>query len=357
MKKTHVLKIGNVYIGGGNPVAVQSMTSVRTEDVDKTLEQIERLRKEGCELFRLAIPHRKALEGFKTIRRETALPLIADIHFNYRLAIGAIESGADKVRINPGNIGSKERVKKIIDAARSNSVPVRIGVNSGSLEVDLIDKYGGVVPEAMVESAIRWVRFFEEMNFYDIVVSVKSSSVPKTVESYRKLSKLTNHPLHLGVTEAGPAFPGSIKSAIGIGALLLDGIGDTIRVSLTEDPVEEVKVAWEILKALELRARGPMIISCPTCGRVRINLVKLVKKVQKALEGETFPIKVAVMGCEVNGPGEARDADVGVAAAPGFGLIFKKGKVVRKVPESNILDELMKEIEVLKREAKYQGGS
>jgi len=356
-KKTRVVKVGNVSIGGENPVRVQSMTSTRTEDIAGTIDQIEKLKEAGCELVRVAIPHKEALNAFKIIRREVDIPLIADIHFNYRLAIGAIEMGADKIRINPGNIGSKDRVEKIIDAARSNEVPIRIGVNSGSLELDLIDKYGGVTPEAMVESAMRWVRFFEEKNFFDIVISVKSSSVPQTVKAYRKLSLLTDYPLHLGITEAGPPKTGSIKSAIGIGSLLLDGIGDTLRVSLTADPVEEVKVAWEILKALELRARGPMIISCPTCGRMRIDLFQLVKKVEKALEGETFPVKVALMGCEVNGPGEARDADVGVAAAPGFGLIFRKGVVVKKVPESNILDALLKEIEELKKEAGYKGGS
>ncbi len=341
---TRAVRVGDVVIGGGHPVVVQSMTSTRTEDVDATLQQIERLHEAGCELVRVAVPNMKAVAAFREIVRSSPIPVIADIHFNHRLAIAAIEAGAHKIRINPGNIGGYDRVREVIAAAKSNSVPIRIGVNSGSLEVDLIDKHGGVTPEAMVESAVRWVRFFEDNGFNDIVVSVKGSSVPGTIRAYRLISGQIDYPLHLGITEAGPAWTGTIKSAVGIGTLLAEGIGDTIRVSLTADPVEEVKVAWEILKALELRARGIMLISCPTCARTRIDLMKIVQEIEKRLSDIKTPLRVAVMGCEVNGPGEARDADIGIAAGPGFGLLFKKGKVVRKVPEDRIVDELVDEV-------------
>lgn len=341
---TRAVRVGDVVIGGGHPVVVQSMTSTRTEDVDATLQQIERLHEAGCELVRVAVPNMKAVAAFREIVSSSPIPVIADIHFNHRLAIAAIEAGAHKIRINPGNIGGYDRVREVIAAAKSNSVPIRIGVNSGSLEVDLIDKHGGVTPEAMVESAVRWVRFFEDNGFNDIVVSVKGSSVPGTIRAYRLISGQIDYPLHLGITEAGPAWTGTIKSAVGIGTLLAEGIGDTIRVSLTADPVEEVKVAWEILKALELRARGIMLISCPTCARTRIDLMKIVQEIEKRLSDIKTPLRVAVMGCEVNGPGEARDADIGIAAGPGFGLLFKKGKVVRKVPEGRIVDELVAEV-------------
>ncbi len=341
---TRAVRVGDVVIGGGHPVVVQSMTSTRTEDVDATLQQIERLHEAGCELVRVAVPNMKAVAAFREIVSSSPIPVIADIHFNHRLAIAAIEAGAHKIRINPGNIGGYDRVREVIAAAKSNSVPIRIGVNSGSLEVDLIDKHGGVTPEAMVESAVRWVRFFEDNGFNDIVVSVKGSSVPGTIRAYRLISGQIDYPLHLGITEAGPAWTGTIKSAVGIGTLLAEGIGDTIRVSLTADPVEEVKVAWEILKALELRTRGIMLISCPTCARTRIDLMKIVQEIEKRLSDIKTPLRVAVMGCEVNGPGEARDADIGIAAGPGFGLLFKKGKVVRKVPEDRIVDELVDEV-------------
>ncbi len=349
-EKTKVVDVGGVKIGGGNPVVVQSMTSTRTEDIEATLGQIERLHDAGCELIRVAVPTFKAVRAFRQIVEHSPIPVVADIHFNYKLAIAAIEAGAHKIRINPGNIGGEKRVKEVIAAAKANGVPIRIGVNSGSLEVDLIDKYGGVKPEAMAESAIRWAHFFEQQGFDDIVISVKGSSVPATIKAYRIVAENLSYPLHLGVTEAGPAWTGTIKSAIGIGALLADGIGDTIRVSLTADPVEEVKVAWEILKALEIRARGPMLISCPTCSRTRVDLMKIVAQVEKRLEGFKVPIKVAVMGCEVNGPGEARDADIGIAAGPGFGLLFKKGKVIRKIPEDKIVEELIAEIEAMEKE-------
>ncbi len=349
-KKTRVVMVGDVAIGGDNPVVVQSMTSTRTEDIEGTLEQIERLYEAGGELIRVAVPNFKAVEAFREIVRSSPIPVIADIHFNYKLAIAAMEAGASKIRINPGNIGGYDKVKEVIAAARSNDVPIRIGVNSGSLELDLIDKHGGVTPEAMVESAVRWVRFFEDQGFDKIVVSVKGSSVPATLRAYRMISDEIDYPLHLGITEAGPAWTGTIKSAVGIGTLLAEGIGDTIRVSLTADPVEEVKVAWEILKSLELRSRGIMLISCPTCARTRIDLMDIVGKIERRLSNIKAPIRVAVMGCEVNGPGEARDADIGIAAGPGFGLLFKKGKVVRKVPESDIVDELVAEVEKMAAE-------
>ena len=348
--RTKEVKIGKVIIGGDHPVAVQSMTSTLTHDIDATVEQINRLVDAGCEIVRVAIPTWKDLNAFKEIRKIVPdVPLVADIHFNHKLAIAAIEAGADKIRINPGNIGGKDRVREVIQAAKANKVPIRIGVNSGSLEIDLIDRHGGVTAEAMVESAIRWVKFFEDEDFEDIVISVKSASVPMTIKAYRMLASKTHYPLHVGVTEAGPAYTGIIKSAIGIGALLADGIGDTIRVSLTADPVEEVRAAWEILKALEIRSRGPMLISCPTCGRTRVNLLKIVGEVEEILKGVKLPIKVAVMGCEVNGPGEAKDADVGVAAEPGRGVIFRKGKIIRKVKEEEIPQALLEEIEKLEK--------
>ncbi len=350
-KATKEVKVGNIGIGGDNPVRVQSMTSTRTEDVDATARQIERLLDEGCEIIRIAVPNKKALEGFRELRKLfPQVPLVADIHFNHVLAILAIESGADKVRINPGNIGDKNRVKQIIDAARINSVPLRIGVNSGSLEADLIDKHGGVTPDALVESALRWQDFLQDIGFEDFVISIKASSVPFTIEANRKLSIKTDHPLHIGVTEAGPPPIGVVKSAVGIGTLLAEGIGDTIRVSLTADPVEEVRAAWDILRSLELRWKGPLLISCPTCSRTRIDLMSIVAEVAELLKNYDLPIKVAVMGCEVNGPGEAKDADLGVAAEPGRGVIFKKGRVVRRVKDTEILQALKEELDALKSE-------
>lgn len=350
-KKTRPVKIGKVVVGGGAPVVVQSMTSTPTTDINSTIDQIQKLVEAGCEVVRISVPTSQDLESFKIIRQELPdVPLVADIHFNYRLAIKSADIGADKVRINPGNIGGKERVKEVIKACKANGIPIRIGVNAGSLETDLIDKYGGVFPESLVESSLRWIDFFEKEHFEDIIISVKSAYVPQMIKAYRLLSEKTDYPLHLGVTEAGPPPTGVIKSAIGIGTLLADGIGDTIRVSLTADPLEEVKIAWEILQSLELRSKGPMLISCPTCARVRVDLFSIVKDIQQALERETIPIKVAVMGCEVNGPGEAREADIGVAAAPGIGIIFKKGKIVRKVKEEEIVQALMDEIHKMANE-------
>jgi len=343
-KKTREIKVRDIGIGGNNSVRVQSMTSTSTVDIDATLRQIEELSNADCELIRIAIPDRKSLEAFRKIRKQTDVPLIADIHFNYKLAIGALEAGADKIRINPGNIGDKRHILEIIEALKQNKKAVRIGVNSGSLELDLIDKYQGVTSQGLVESAIRWVNYFTENGFEDIVVSIKSSSVIRTIEANLELSSQIEFPIHIGVTEAGPLLPGTVKSAIALGTLLLQGVGDTIRVSLTEDPVKEVEVAWEILKSLGIRANGPLIISCPTCARTRIDLVSLVKKVEEKLKSIKYPIKVAIMGCEVNGPGEAREADIGIAAEPGKGVIFKKGKIIKRVKEEEILEVLMEEI-------------
>lgn len=344
------MRVGSLFLGGEYPIRVQSMTSTRTTDIDATLKQIEELIKEDCEIIRISIPDQKSLRAFEEIRKATNIPLVADIHFNYRLAIGAIEAGADKVRINPGNIGEKEKVKEIVQALKLHGKACRIGVNSGSLEEDLIKKYGGVTPEALVESAVRWVDFFVEQGFYDIVVSVKSSSVKDTIRAYEMLSQKIDFPLHLGVTEAGPLIPGTVKSSIAMGYLLYKGIGDTIRVSLTENPVYEVRVAWEILKSLDLRYNGPVIISCPTCARTRVNLMELVHQVEEKIKGIKKPLKIAIMGCEVNGPGEARDADIGVAAEPGRGVIFKKGVVIKRVPYEKIVEELLNLV-------KSEGGS
>ena len=355
-KKTRVVRIGKISIGGENPIAVQTMTTTKTEDVDATVKQIFQLRDAGAEIIRVAVPTRRHIESLKEILRQVngEVPIVADVHFDYKIAIMAADAGVDKVRINPGNIGGKERVREVIRAAKANGIPIRIGVNAGSLERELIDKHGGVTADALVESAVRWIEFFVDEGFEDIVVSVKSAIVPQMIEAYTKLSRLTDFPLHLGVTEAGPPKTGIIKSAIGIGSLLYQGIGDTFRVSLTADPVEEVKAAWEILKALEIRSRGPNIIACPTCGRTKVDLMKLVEKVEKALENETLPIKVAVMGCEVNGPGEARMADVGIASGLRSGVVFRKGKPVKRVSEEELVDALLEEIRRIKDE--YEKG-
>jgi (E)-4-hydroxy-3-methylbut-2-enyl-diphosphate synthase len=348
-RKSRVVKIGNLAIGGDMPIAVQSMTNTDTNDVEATIAQIEKLMNAGCEIVRVAVPSRKTVEPFKKIVDyfKGKIPIVADVHFDYKIAVMCADAGADKIRINPGNIGGFEKVKEVIAAAKANGIPIRIGVNSGSLEMDLIDKYGGVNADALVESALRWVRFFEDQGFYDIVISVKSAYVPQMIEAYRKIAKLVDYPLHLGVTEAGTPKTGIIKSAIGIGTLLAEGIGDTFRVSLTADPVEEVKVAWEILKALQIRTRGVMLIACPTCGRTKIDLISLAEKVEKVLEGVNKNIKVAVMGCEVNGPGEAREADIGIAAGKGQGILFIKGKPVKRLKEEELLPALLEEIEKL----------
>jgi len=344
-KKTRKIRIGDIYIGGDAPVAVQSMTNTDTRDVSATVDQIKRLEEAGCDIVRVAVPDSEAAEALKRIRKSIRIPLVADIHFDYRLALASIENGADKIRINPGNIGGTEKVRKVVEAAKARGIPIRIGVNSGSLEKHILAKYGAATPQAMADSAMGHVRMLEDLGFHDIVISLKASNVPVTIESYRLMSAMTDYPLHIGVTEAGTLFSGMVKSAAGIGCLLAEGIGDTLRVSLTGDPVEEVRVGIEILKALDLRRTGVELISCPTCGRTRIDLVKIANEVEKRLAGCSKPIKVAVMGCAVNGPGEAREADIGIAGGVGEALLFKKGRIIRKIPQEHIVDELLEEIE------------
>jgi len=336
--------VGSVPVGGGAPIAVQSMTNTDTRDVEATVDQIERLAQAGCEIVRLAVPDREAADAFARIRARVSTPLIADIHFESRLALAALDAGADGLRINPGNISSQRGIARIVEAARRAQIPIRIGVNSGSLHKETLRKYGHPSPEAMVESAERYVRMLEDLEMQDLKISLKSSNVVHTVKAYEMLSDRVDYPLHLGVTEAGPLLSGTVKSSIGIGCLLARGIGDTFRVSLSSDPVQEVRVAYDILRALGLRYRGPEIISCPTCGRCEIDLFPLVERVEKALLGVETPLKVAVMGCVVNGPGEAREADIGVAGGRGQGILFKKGKVVEKVPEDRLADVLIREV-------------
>ncbi len=339
------VKIGNKILGGGNPVLIQSMCNTRTKDADATIEQILLLENAGCDIIRVAVPDMESAEAIGKIKSKIHIPLVADIHFDYKLAIAAIGNGVDKVRINPGNIGSEEGIKAVVDAAKKSGVPIRIGVNSGSVEKSLIEKYGKPCPEAMVESAKKHIDILNKYDFDDIVVSLKASDVMLTINAYRKMSEVFNYPLHLGVTEAGTFIGGTIKSAIGIGALLADGIGDTIRVSLTDDPVKEVIVAKEILKDLGLKSDGPKFISCPTCARTNISLIPLAQRVEEYLQGINKNITVAVMGCVVNGPGEAREADIGVAGGNGEGLIFKKGEPYKKVSEDKLFDVLVEEIE------------
>ncbi len=342
MRVSRCVKVGNLLIGGGNPVVIQSMTNTDTSDVEATVEQIKRLEKAGCQMVRMTINTVEAAAAIKEIKKQVNLPLCADIHFDYKLALLAIENGIDKLRINPGNIGSDDKVKAVVEKAKEKDIPIRIGVNSGSIEKHILEKYGKPTADGMVESAMYHVNLLEKNGFHDIVISLKASNVKMMVEAYRKISTMVDYPLHLGVTEAGTAFQGTVKSAIGIGSLLVDGIGDTIRVSLTEDPVEEIKVAREILKVLGLVESGVEIISCPTCGRTEIDLINLAKRVEKEFENEKRNIKIAVMGCVVNGPGEAKEADYGVAGGKGVGVLFKKGKIVKKVSEKDILPELKK---------------
>jgi len=346
------VKIGNVMIGGDAPIAVQSMTNTKTQDIEKTISQIKRLEKAGCDILRVAVPDDEATEALKEIKKSIKVPLVADIHFNWKLALKAIENGADKIRINPGNIADVERVKQIIAGAKERGIPIRIGVNSGSLHKKYRHLAEENPAEALVKSALEFVGFFEGQDFCDIVVSVKSSSVSVTIEAYEKLAGLVNYPLHLGVTEAGTLLSGSIKSAVGLGVLLREGIGDTIRVSLTHDPVREVQVGYEILRALGLRNVGPEIISCPTCGRCEIDLISLAETVEERLLAYKIPIKVAVMGCEVNGPGEAREADIGIAMGKKSGLLFAKGEPIRKVVEADFVRSLMDEVEKLAKKSR-----
>ncbi|MFA6193444.1 MAG: flavodoxin-dependent (E)-4-hydroxy-3-methylbut-2-enyl-diphosphate synthase [Parcubacteria group bacterium] len=345
-KKTRRIKIGNIFIGGNAPVAVQSMANTKTSDVQATISQIKKLEKAGCEIMRVAVPDMEAAKKLGKIKEKTNIPLVADIHFSHLLALEAISQGVDKIRFNPGNIGSVEKVEQVVKACKKRKIPIRIGINGGSLEKDILAKYRGkVTADGMVESALRHIKILERMNFRDIAVSLKASDIERTVESYKKLSEKVNYPLHLGITEAGTIFRGTVMSSIGIGHLLYEGIGDTIRVSLTADPIEEMKVAWEILKSLKLRKRGITVTSCPTCGRTKIDLIGLAKKVEKLAEGVDKDIHVAVMGCVVNGPGEAREADLAVIGGEKVGLICRKGEIVKKVEEKDLLKEFMKELE------------
>ena len=346
-KMTRQISIGDVKIGGGAPISVQSMTNTKTTDTNATVVQIKALVDAGCDIVRVAVPDMSAAENIYNIKNQVDVPLVADIHFDYRLALKAIEQGIDALRINPGNIGDEERVKAAVAAAKIRNIPIRIGVNAGSLDKKLLAKYGKVTAEALVESALEHIRILEKLNFYDIKISLKAHDVPLTLDAYRLMSETVDYPLHLGITEAGTVNTGIIKSAVGIGALLAEGIGDTFRISLTGDPVNEVKVANEILKALGLKEYGPTLISCPTCGRCNIDLPSIAEKVEQRLSGITKPIKVAVMGCAVNGPGEARDADIGIAGGKGEGLVFRKGEVINKVPEDKLVDALFEELDKL----------
>ena len=350
-KKTNQIRIGEVHVGGGAQVSVQSMTNTPTDNVPATVSQINRLAAAGCEIVRVAVPGEAAASAIRNIKAAISIPLIADIHFNYRLAIASVQAGADGLRINPGNIGSSRKIKAVADCARDANVPIRVGVNAGSLEKEILEKHNGATAEAMVESALRNVDILKSIDFDSVKVSIKASDVPRTVAAYRLFSSKSDIPVHLGVTEAGGLFPGVVKSALGIGILLAEGIGDTIRVSLTRDPVEEVRVGYEILKALGLRHRGPDIISCPTCGRCNIDLFDIAETVEKRVATMTAPIKIAVMGCVVNGPGEAREADIGIAGGDGKGVLFKKGKVVETLAQEDIARALLKELDEL--EAAY----
>lgn len=346
-KMTRQISIGDVKIGGGAPISVQSMTNTKTTDTNATVAQIKALVDAGCDIVRVAVPDMSAAENIYNIKSQVDVPLVADIHFDYRLALKAIEQGIDALRINPGNIGDEERVKAVVEAVKTRNIPIRIGVNAGSLDKKLLAKYGKVTAEALVESALEHIRILEKLNFYDIKISLKAHDVPLTLDAYRLMSETVDYPLHLGITEAGTVNTGIIKSAVGIGALLAEGIGDTFRISLTGDPVNEVKVANEILKALGLKEYGPTLISCPTCGRCNIDLPSIAEKVEQRLSGITKPIKVAVMGCVVNGPGEARDADIGIAGGKGEGLVFRKGEVINKVAEDKLVDALFEELDKL----------
>ena len=343
--ETKKIRIGDVWIGGGHPVAIQSMTNTRTEDVDATVDQILRLEKAGCEIIRCAVPTQEAALALGEIKKRIHIPLVADIHFDHRLAIAAIESGADKIRINPGNIGSEDRVRKVVEKAKERSIPIRVGVNSGSLESDLVEKYGGVTAEGIVESALDKVHMIEKQGYDNLVVSIKSSDVLMCVKAHELIAKECPYPLHVGITESGTLMSGNIKSSIGLALILSQGIGDTIRVSLTGDPVEEIRSAKLILRTLGLRKGGIEVVSCPTCGRTKIDLIGLANRVEQMVADIPLDIKVAVMGCVVNGPGEAREADIGIAGGIGEGLLIKKGEVVKKVKEEELLDTLRWELE------------
>ena len=351
-ERTKTDQIGSVAIGGGNPVSIQSMCNTKTEDWESTVNQILRLERAGCEIVRVAVPTMEAAKALREIKSRIHIPLVADIHFDYRLAIASIENGADKIRINPGNIGNAERVQAVVDRAKERNIPIRVGVNSGSLEKELLAKYGGVTAEGLVESAMQKVEMIEDMGYDNLVISIKSSDVLMCVKAHELIAQRTDYPLHVGITEAGTVFSGNIKSAVGLGIILYQGIGDTIRVSLTGDPVEEVKSAKVILRTLGLRKGGIEVVSCPTCGRTRIDLIRLANEVETmAAEFDDLDgVKVAVMGCVVNGPGEAREADVGIAGGIGEGLLIRKGQVIRKVPEAELLSTLRQELEAMRLE-------
>lgn len=346
MKQTREVQIGNLKIGGGNPILVQSMCNTDTRDATATIKQILDLENAGCEIIRVAVPDMTAAKAIKDIKKNIHIPLVADIHFDYQLALESIKNGVDKVRINPGNIGKIENVQKVVDACKDKKIPIRIGINTGSLEKAAETKYGRTA-QAMVESALSHIKILEKLSFYNIVISLKASDIQRTVEAYWLLSQKVDYPLHLGITEAGTLNTGTVKSSVGLGIMLFEGLGDTIRVSLTGDPLEEVRVGWEILKSLKLRSRGVNLISCPTCGRTEIDLIGLANQVEKALLSVNKPITVAVMGCVVNGPGEAKEADIGVAGGRHQGVIFKKGQILKTVPEGQILTQLLSEIDKL----------
>lgn len=346
-KQKRIVNIGGVKIGGDNPVAIQSMCNTDTRDVKATVNQIHELENAGCEIIRVAVPDMVAAKAVADIKKQIHIPLVVDIHFDYRLALECMKNGADKVRINPGNIGDRDRVKQVVEMAKEREIPIRIGVNGGSLERELLQKYGGVTADALVESAMGHVAILDELNFNNVVVSIKISDVPKMLCAYRKFNEISDIPLHIGVTESGTLKGGTIKSAVGIGALLAEGIGDTMRVSLTANPVEEIYAAYDIQKVLGMRKTGAEIVSCPTCGRTQLDLISIANEVEKRAANIDKPIKIAVMGCAVNGPGEAREADIGIAGGKAEGLIFKKGEIIKKVPQDRLVDELMKEIETL----------
>lgn len=348
--KTRPVKVGNLTIGGNNQVVIQSMTTTKTHDIEATVAEIKRLEEAGCQIIRVACPDMRAAEAIPEIKKRINIPLVVDIHFDYRLALKAIEGGADKIRINPGNIGKREKVEAVVQAAKEKGIPIRIGVNAGSLEKQILEKYGYPTADGMVESALHHIKILEELDFHDIVVSLKASDVNLAIEAYEKAARAFDYPLHLGITESGTLFAGTIKSSAGLGALLARGIGNTIRISLSADPVEEVKVARELLKTFGLASNAATLISCPTCGRIEIDLISIANEVEEYISKIRAPIKVAVLGCAVNGPGEAREADIGIAGARGEGLLFRHGEIIRKIPEDQMVEELKKEIDKLAEE-------
>jgi (E)-4-hydroxy-3-methylbut-2-enyl-diphosphate synthase len=353
--QTRRIRVGDVVIGGGAPVSVQSMTTTDTRDVDATVAQVRALEAAGCEIVRVAVPDKAAAAALRRIKAQIRIPLVADIHFDYRLALAALEAGVDKLRLNPGNIGTAERVRAVAREAQARRVPVRVGANVGSLSKEMLRRYGEPCADALVESALDEIKILEDLDFRDIVISVKASDVEMAIQAYAKISERSPYPLHVGITEAGTTWAGTVKSSAGLGAILSRGIGDTIRVSLAADPVEEVKVGFEILKSLGLRMKGPILVACPSCGRADVDIVALAEEVERRLQQYPVPIKVAVMGCAVNGPGEARMADLGVAAGRGMGLIFRKGKIVASLPEAKLLEGLMQEVEAVVREKQAAG--